>query len=575
MVPARETYSKGTQTTLSLVQAASIDAAHAAADALIDSAAAAAAATVSAVATPSDASSGLANNGAATSAAVARPQYRADDSHGVAVVKSDEFATFVATVLPAVERALRLNQRFDFMADFAGKLGGGASDRGGGSALRARAPFFDERWCRKRAVMALDWSRAQPALLAAAMTAPEVVSSGGILDADGVVCVWSAGNLLERPEFVFTCSSQVTAVAFANFQPTLLVGGTYSGQIVLWDSRAGSAPVQRALVSATGHTHPVYSVSLVGTAAAHNLVTVSTDGRMCVWTLENLTEPIETLELISPASSATAPSTPMPAGIASTLHGTPGTPGTPGASSTAAALDTPTTPRDSSAGGVPATPRAATALVGSGISLPVGATVLRFQYGETNAFLCGAESGDVWRGFRHGAHSGLHERFSGHSAPITGLDWHPKIATAGGGGGSSSMPLFLTSSADWTVRLWHAKHTGAGALRVFETSRDFVCDVQWSPAHPALFATVDGSGELAVWNINRSLEEPVAHFTVDAQHALHKVAWHADGRIVAAGDAVGRLHLFDVADDIAVPASDEFERLERTIKSLLLDQNAR
>ena len=60
------------------------------------------------------------------------------------------------------------------------------------------------------------------------MTAPETAASGGVIDPDGVVCVWSASNLLERPEFVFTCSSQVTSVAFANFQPTMLVGGTYN-----------------------------------------------------------------------------------------------------------------------------------------------------------------------------------------------------------------------------------------------------------------------------------------------------------------------------------------------------------
>jgi dynein intermediate chain len=100
-----------------------------------------------------------------------------------------------------------------------------------------------------------------------------------------------------------------------------------------------------------------------------------------------------------------------------------------------------------------------------------------------------------------------------------------------------------------------------------------VCDVQWSPVHPALFATVDGSGDLAVWNINQSLEEPTARVTVDAQHALHKVAWHADGRILAVGDASGKTHLFDVLDDVAVPASDESERFERTVKQLLLDQN--
>lgn len=42
--------------------------------------------------------------------------------------------------------------------------------------------------------------------------------------------------------------------------------GTYSGQIVLWDTRAKSLPVQRTPLSAAGHTHPVYSLALAPAA---------------------------------------------------------------------------------------------------------------------------------------------------------------------------------------------------------------------------------------------------------------------------------------------------------------------
>jgi hypothetical protein len=53
-------------------------------------------------------------------------------------------------------------------------------------------------------------------------------------------------------------------------------------------------PVQRTPLSAVGHTHPVYSLSIVGSANAHNLVSISTDGRLCVWSLENLSNPTGT-----------------------------------------------------------------------------------------------------------------------------------------------------------------------------------------------------------------------------------------------------------------------------------------
>ena len=44
-------------------------------------------------------------------------------------------------------------------------------------------------------------------------------------------------------------------MTFAKFHPNLIVGGTYSGQIVLWDNRSSKkTPVQRTPLSATAHT---------------------------------------------------------------------------------------------------------------------------------------------------------------------------------------------------------------------------------------------------------------------------------------------------------------------------------
>ena len=63
-------------------------------------------------------------------------------------------------------------------------------------------------------------------------------------------------------------------------------------QMVLWDYRAKHSPVQQTPLSATGHTHPVYSMAVVGATNAHSLVSVSTDGRMCLWNMSKLVEPV-------------------------------------------------------------------------------------------------------------------------------------------------------------------------------------------------------------------------------------------------------------------------------------------
>ena len=43
-------------------------------------------------------------------------------------------------------------------------------------------------------------------------------------------------------------------------------------------------------------------------------------------------------------------------------------------------------------------------------------------------------------------------------------------------------------------------------LYSFEDNGDYVYDVEWSPKHPALFATVDGMGKLDLWNLNNDTE---------------------------------------------------------------------
>lgn len=54
---------------------------------------------------------------------------------------------------------------------------------------------------------------------------------------------------------IFVLQSAVMSSCFAKFHPNLVVGGTYSGQIVLWDNRVlKRTPIQRTPLSAAAHT---------------------------------------------------------------------------------------------------------------------------------------------------------------------------------------------------------------------------------------------------------------------------------------------------------------------------------
>lgn len=101
--------------------------------------------------------------------------------------------------------------------------------------VRAGRVFFDERWSRNRTVTALDWSRNFPELLLTAYHR----NDGDSREPDGVCLVWNQKFSRATPEYIFHCQSPVTTAMMAPFQANLVIGGTYSGQIVLWDNRYG------------------------------------------------------------------------------------------------------------------------------------------------------------------------------------------------------------------------------------------------------------------------------------------------------------------------------------------------
>jgi dynein intermediate chain len=80
-------------------------------------------------------------------------------------------------------------------------------------------------------------------------------------------------------------------VTFSPFHPTLIFGGSYSGQVLLWDTRAKHLPVLKTPLSAAGHTYPIYAMKMVGTQNANNLISTSTDGLVCSWLADMLSQP--------------------------------------------------------------------------------------------------------------------------------------------------------------------------------------------------------------------------------------------------------------------------------------------
>ncbi|KAH7359208.1 WD domain-containing protein [Plectosphaerella cucumerina] len=435
-------------------------------------------------------------------AATNYPMRKLTDEELTAVTASDDFVDFLDKSTKVIERAL---DEYDILTDYATAEhdvdDGGSTNTGGKGRRRVRevAQFFDERWSKKRMISSIDFSPAHPELLLASYTKNPAAPN----DPDGLVQVWSL-NLHDRPEFVFHAQSDVLTAKFSPYHRNLIVGGSYSGQVLLWDTRAKSAPVQKTPLTGYGHTHPVYSVDIVGTQNANNIISCSTDGVVCGWSMDVFAQPQELLELKAP----------------------------------------PTYKVDD-----------------------VSPTCLAFPQADPTFFLVGSEEGTIFpchRYDRAGAKAGVDARFSykGHTAPVMSVDFHPARGPVDLG------DLVLSSSLDWSVRLWKVRAPAATSTAGGEgivaplidfVREDVVYDARWSPVKPGVFSLVDGAGWLELWDLTVETEEPVARISPSARKdgrtmlskSLNKVAWEpSEGKRLATGGIDGTLTVFEVSSGL-------------------------
>lgn len=434
------------------------------------------------------------------------PARNLDTEELEAVTQSDEFVDFLEKSTKVIERALD-QESYDILTDYAlqgqdveledeesGNTGGRGKHR-----IKEVAQFFDERWSKKRMISGIDFSPKFSELLLASYTKNPTAPH----EPDGLVQVWNM-HMHDRPEYIFTAQSDILTAKFSPYHPNLIIGGSYSGQVLLWDTRAKAAPVQKTPLTGFGHAHPIYSVDIVGTQNANNIISCSTDGVVCGWSMDVFAQPQELLELKNPSQAKVAVE-------------------------------------------------------------DVSPTCLSFPQTDPTFFLVGSEEGTIFpchRYDRAGAKAGVDKKISykGHTAPVMSVDFHPARGPVDLG------DLVLSSSLDWSVKLWKVRApaatstigTGDGNIAplIDFVREDVVYDAKWSPVRPSVFALVDGAGWLEIWDIALETEEPVSRISPSSRKdgrtmlskSLNKVCWEPnEGKRLATGGIDGSLTVFEVA----------------------------
>lgn len=124
--------------------------------------------------------------------------------------------------------------------------------------------------------------------------------------------------------------------------------------------------------------------------------------------------------------------------------------------------------------------------------------------------------------------------------------------------------LVLSAGVDWTVKLWSPAYSDKPLTSFVSHSYDYMSDVAWSPTHPSLFAAASSGGSLGLWNLANSLDDPMTGpegiAIAERGRGLSNLKWSPDGRRlgVASGDT---LYMLTLSDDAVRQKGDEDSKM--------------
>jgi dynein intermediate chain 4, axonemal len=122
--------------------------------------------------------------------------------------------------------------------------------------------------------------------------------------------------------------------------------------------------------------------------------------------------------------------------------------------------------------------------------------------------------------------------YKDHMGPVNNVQWSPFNSN-----------LFISCSADWTVKLWRADRSAA--LLTFQTGTDEVHDVQWCPNSSTVFATATRGGSVEVWDFSHVALRPVASYQ-EPGTPMTCVLFNPHNETMIAGTSDGRVLVFRV-----------------------------
>ncbi|DBA79036.1 TPA: hypothetical protein ACH3X1_008899 [Trebouxia sp. C0004] len=314
----------------------------------------------------------------------------------------------------------------------------------------------------------------------------------------GLVALWSLKNP-GYPLWSFPTPSGVTAVDFSVHNPNMLAVGLYDGTLAVHDVKTRQEVPSLSSSAGSGqHSDPVWQVRWVdrGLEQEERLVTISTDGRVTQWATTKGLEHTDLIKLKRTVSKQKV--SPAAAAAMRNIKG-----------------------------------EAFISRRSSGMSFD-------FSHRDERMYIAGTEDGHIYKCSTSYSEQYL-ETYSGHLGPVYRVQWSPFQSN-----------LFISSSADWSVKLW--TEGKEHALLTFQSANDEVNDVQWCPTNSTVFGTATSGGKIEIWDLAASTLKPIAQHTCEGR-MFSCMLFSEESPVVVAGGSNGgvqvlRLLDVDLADDL-------------------------
>ena len=303
--------------------------------------------------------------------------------------------------------------------------------------------FYEKSTTENRTISAMEWSIKYPELLLSCYTKR---TDEFFNQQNGLIHIWNLANRKD-PEFTFTNQAEITSAIFHPYNPKLIIGGTETGIVMIWDTRGKQAPIYKTPLGVGGssgsksHTSDITCLGVIGSINSSHIVSLS-NGIICLWSLNNMSAPVKKIELKNQDRKE------------------------------------------------------------NDVLNELNVLSMGMQQNDTNNLLIGCDNNNVYQITLNDDPSGNYiiNSFKGHEGPVYSIDFHP----------NEFSHIFATSSADWTTKIW-SKQNIEEPLFTFENSDNYVYCSKWSPTHPSILATGDGNGYLNIMDLNKDTESPKVH----------------------------------------------------------------